>query len=182
MRFFFCAVLALALMPAAAPAQQVRETALAADALVYRRDDVVLGCGVRLTGGEPRRAVSTWIDVSFNVFRRGIALAQAIAYEIRRSDLEGDSQPARVPLQGAWLRTSDASPRLGENAERQETLVYALRLDDALALFEAVARSEPVTVGVKRWDERTDSVYSGRAEIADDARERLAACLGALAE
>ena len=60
---------------------------IAAEPLVYRIDGAVQGCGVRLTGGRASATGrSTWFDVSFNVFRRGIALSQAIAYEFVRSD------------------------------------------------------------------------------------------------
>jgi hypothetical protein len=155
----------------------------AAQSLVYNRDGAVQGCGVRLTGGAPSATgASTWFDVSFNVFRRGIALAQSIAYEIRRSAYQGDSRPARVAVQSTWLKVGDGSARLGENTERRETLVYTLVLDDALALFEAVASGRPVSVGIKRWGQPTASVYAGAPELTSETREQIAACLARLAE
>jgi hypothetical protein len=84
-------------------------------------------------------------------------------------------------LQSMWMKTADTGARLGENGERRDTLVYALRLEDAAALFQAVAQTDPITVGVKRWGERSDTVYSGRPHMPQDARERLAACLDAIA-
>ena len=150
--------------------------------LVHARDGAIHGCGVRLTGGEPGGAASGWFDVSFNVFRRGVALAQSIAYEIRRSTFDGDARPARVPVQTTWLKASRSSARLGENAERRETLVYALAMDDAIALFEALASGETLTVGLKRWDQRSASVYAGAPELAAEDRRTLQSCLDRLVE
>ena len=159
------------------------EVPVAADALVHARDGAVHGCGVRLTGGEPvAGGASAWFDVSFNVFRRGIALAQSIAYEIRHSGYEGDARPARVPVQSAWLKTPGGSARMGENLQRLDTLIYPLVLDDALALFRAVASGETLTLGIKRWDQRVASVYAGAPALSDDARRRIEACLARLAE
>jgi hypothetical protein len=164
-------------------AQDAREFGLAAQSLVYQRDGVVQGCGVRLTGGEPNAsAPSSWLDVSFNVFRRGVALAQAIAYEIGRSEYAGDSRPSSVPIQSTWLKPAEGKARLGENSERRESLVYPLGLDDALALFQAVAQNEPVIIGVKRWGQRTDSVYTGKAVLDSDTRARIGECLTSLLE
>jgi hypothetical protein len=126
--------------------------------------------------------VSSWFDVSFNLFRRGIAIAQSIAYEIRRSDLDGDSRPVTAPVESTWLRARDGPVRRGENLERKESLIYTILEDDALAVFEAVARGEIVTLGIKRWGEPADAVYSARAVLAGASRERIGTCLAALLE
>jgi hypothetical protein len=177
--FLFLICASLPALASAAAAQNAPP--ISADALVYARDGVVNGCGVRLTGGAPNASgPSTWFDVSVNVFRRDIAIAQAIAYEIRRSDFTGDSRPARVPLQSAWLRSADGKARLGENAERLDTLAYTLLTEDALALFDAIARGQPLSVGLKRWGDRVDSVYSGTPALADQTREQIGECLATL--
>src|SRR5689334_17319984 len=124
---------------------------LEAGPLVYARDGATQGCGVRLTGGEPGNAApSWWFDVSFAVFRDGIALAQSIAYEIRRSET-GESRPARVPVQSTWIAAGDRSARRGETAERRDTLVFRVGLDEAVSLFQAVAQGEPLRLGIRRW-------------------------------
>jgi hypothetical protein len=172
----------------AAPSQPARAQGapalpLAAQSLVYQRDGAVQGCGVRLTGGEPGASgPSAWFDVSFNVFRRGIALAQSIAYEIRRSGYSGESRPARVPVQSTWLKAADGRARLGENLERRDALVYTLVLDDALSLFEAVGSGRAVSIGIKRWGQATDSVYTGAPELTSETREQIAECLARLAQ
>ena len=152
-----------------------------AQPLTHVRDGEVQGCGLRLTGGEPGKQTSSWFDVSFNVFRRGLGLAQSIAYEIKRSDYEGDSRPAKVPVQSTWLRISDGATRLGENTEQRDALVYSLVMDDVLAVFEAVARGRAVTLGIKRWGQRVDAVYTGAPFLTDDSRSRMSACLADLA-
>ena len=152
-----------------------------AQPLMHMRDGTVQGCGLRLTGGQPGKQASSWFDVSFNVFRRGLGLAQSIAYEIRRSDYEGDSRPARVPVQSTWLKVSEGSARLGENTERLDTLVYTLVMDDVLALFEAVANGEAVTLGIRRWDQRVDAVYTGAPFLSSDSRHQMSECLAGLA-
>ncbi len=170
-----CAVAQVAIAQEALP--------LAADPLIYQREGVAVGCGVRLTGGEPNSVrPSIWFDVSFNVFRRGVAIAQAIGYEIRRSGFEGDSVPSRVPLQSAWLKAANGQAKLGENAQRVDTLVYTLLIDDALTLFEAVGQGQPLSLGIKRWGERVESVYSGTAALTDQSRQQIADCLDRLLE
>lgn len=153
---------------------------LEATALSHVRDAVVHGCGVRLTGGVPGTPVSSWFDVSFNVFRRSVGLVQSMAYEIRRSEYDGESRPDRVSVQSTWITASDAGGRLGENIERRDTLVYRVLVDDVLALFEAVATGRALTLGIRRWGEREDRVHSAIASLDTDSRRQVAACLGAL--
>jgi hypothetical protein len=154
------------------------EVPIDAQPLVHERGGAVQGCGARLTGGEAAQgASSAWFDVSFNVFRDGVALAQSYAYEFRRSEYDGEARPARVPVQSAWLRAPRGPTRLGENTERRDTLVYRLVLDDAVALFEALAVGETVTIGIKRWDQRSAAVYAGKPALSDEGRQRIADCL-----
>ena len=163
---------------AAAAAAGAGEMPIAAQPLVHARNGAVQGCGARLTGGESTPAGSSaWFDVSFNVFRSGHALVQSYAYEFRRSEYDGEARPAQVPLQSAWLKAPQGAARLGENSERRDTLIYSLVLDEALALFEALAAGEQVTVGIKRWDRRNASVYAGKPELTDEGRRRIAECL-----
>jgi hypothetical protein len=165
----------------AANAQGTRQLAMEALPVVHVRQGEVHGCGVRLTGGEPGKAASSWFDVSFNVFRRGPGLAQSIAYEIRRSEFEGDSRPAQVPVQSTWLQVAQGTARLGENTERRDTLVYTMVIDEVLALFEALAKGEPVTLGIKRWGQRADAVYSAAPLLSTDSRHQIGVCLADLA-
>lgn len=175
--------LVLALAAAAPGVAHAGEMPMAAQPLVYSRDGEVHGCGVRLTGGEAARAgPSAWFDVSFNVFRSGVALAQSYAYELRGSESEGDARPARVPVQSAWLKASPGVARLGENTERREALMYPIVLDEALALFTALAAGDTITVGIKRWGQRTASVYAGAPALADEGRQTIADCLSRLTE
>ena len=161
-----------------ATAASAGEMPIAAQALVHARGGAIQGCGARLTGGETAPgATSAWFDVSFNVFRGGYALAQSYAYEFRRSEYDGEARPARVPVQSAWLKAPQGSARLGENSERRDTLVYPLVFDDALALFQALAAGQPVTVGIKRWDRRAASVYAGTPALSEEGRQRIAECL-----
>ena len=153
------------------------EMPITAQALVHERDGAIHGCGARLTGGEaPATAPSAWFDVSFNVFRGGYALAQSYAYELRRSDYDGEARPARVAVQSAWLKAAHATARVGENSERRDALVYSLVLDDAVALFRALAAGEPVTVGIKRWDRRVAAVYAGTPALSAEGRQTIAEC------
>lgn len=181
----FLAVSASAAQPAASaavPAQQSAAPPIVMDAtpLTHMRDGVVHGCGVRLTGGLPGTPVSSWFDVSFNVFRRGVGLVQSLAYEFRRSEYDGESRPERVPVQSTWLTGSNTGARLGENIERRDTLVYRVLVDDVLALFEAVATGGTMTLGTRRWGEREDRVQSATASLDADARQKIASCLDAL--
>jgi len=160
-----------------AAAQPVKPLAIEARTLTHTGGGQVQGCGLRLTGGEARSPVSSWFDVSVNVFRHGIAIAQSIAYDMRRSDLGGDSQPATAPVESTWVRAGEGIARRGENMERGQSLIYTLVPDDVVEVFEAVARGKPVSVGIKRWGEPIDIVYSGSASMDDDSREHMSACL-----
>ena len=154
--------------------------ALDAQPLVYTRDGATQGCGVRLTGGEPGgEGPSAWFDFSFAVFRRGIALAQSIAYEIRRSET-GESRPALRPVQSTWIAAWEGRVRRGENDERRDTLVYRLVLDDAVALFQAVAHGQPLRLGIRPWGQRNESVYTGTTALTEESRTRIGECLAAL--
>lgn len=173
------AVLALCI-PAGAVAQQALP--MTADALIYERDGAVIGCGIRVTGGKPEpRSASSWFDVSVNVFRRGVALAQALAYEIPKSS-DGEGRAARVPIQSAWIKAGAGSAKLGENSERQDSLIYGLAFDEALALFDATGRGSPISVGIKRWGQRTATVQEGTATLNAESRQRIEGCVTRLAE
>lgn len=159
-------------------AQHGQTVPIHAEALTYDKDGVVQGCGVRLTGGEPAAGgASSWFDVSFSVFRRGIGLAQSIAYELRPSGYDGESRPARVPVQSTWVKAAEGSARLGENTERRDSLIYTLLLEDVLSLFEALASGQPLVLGIKRWGQLVDSVHTGAPVLTSDSRERVSACL-----
>lgn len=165
----------------AAPAAEVTASlAIEALPLAHMRDGQVQGCGLRFTGGEAQSPVSSWFDVSLNVFRQGIAIAQSIGYEIRRSEVEGDSRPTMAPVESTWLRAGGRTARRGENMERNGSLVYTLVPDDVVEVFEAVAKGEPVTLGIKRWGEPIDRVYTGRAVMDGESRHRIGACLAEL--
>lgn len=170
--FAFCAA-------ASAAAQGVPAIPIEAQPLTHTHEGRIQGCGVRLTGGAPDPAVSAWFDVSFNIFARGFGIAQSIAYEIRRSE-DGESTPGLVPVQSTWLRASEGSTRMGENTERRDTLVYTLLAEDVLVLFEAIANEQPLTLGIKRWGQRVDSVYTAIAVLSGDSRRRISACLSGL--
>jgi hypothetical protein len=165
---------------AAPAAQGPPSLAIEALPLTHMRDGQVQGCGLRFTGGEARSPVSSWFDVSLNVFRRGIAIAQSIAYEIRRSEVGGDSRPTIAPVESTWVRAGERIARRGENMERNGALVYTLVSDDVVEVFEAVAKGEPVTFGIKRWGEPTDIVYMGQAIMDAESRHQIGACLGEL--
>ena len=154
---------------------------LQAQPLTHARDGQVRGCGLRLTGGEAAKPVSSWFDVSFNVFDSGVGLAQSIAYELRRSEYDGESRPARVPVRSTWIKAAEGSTRRGENIERRETLIYTLLAEDVLALFEAVAEGRTITIGIRRWGELADSVHTGTPVLDEAARDDVSACLAHLA-
>lgn len=180
MKTFTALSLVLGLATLDAAAQSATAMPVAAHALTHAREGQVQGCGLRLTGGAAGRAASSWFDVSFNVFARGIGLAQSIAYELTRSEFDGEARPARVPVRSTWVQTAAESPRRGENLERRDTLIYTLLAEDVLALFEAAAESRSVTLGIRRWGEREDAVYRTKLELDEGVRSELHACLSRL--
>lgn len=165
---------------AAAAAEKPPATAIEAQPLTHVWEGAVQGCGLRLTGGEPATPASSWFDVSVNLFRRGVGLAQSIAYEIRPSELDGESRPALVPVRSTWVKTTQASARLGESIERGDTLIYTLLADDVLAVFEAVATGQPLMLGIRRWGEPMDTVYTGTPILSVDSRSEISTCLAGL--
>jgi len=176
------AVLIAMLLSAAcsAAAQPGKPLTIEARTLTHTRDGQVEGCGLRFTGGEARSPVSSWFDVSLNVFRHGVAIAQSLAYDMRRSERDGDSVPAIAPVESTWLRAGEGIARRGENPERTRSLIYTLVPDEAIDVFEAVAKGEPLSVGIKRWTEPSEAVYTGLASMDDEARQNMSACLAEL--
>ena len=86
-----------------------------------------------------------------------------------------------MPVQSTWLKAREGSATLGENAERTDSLVYPIPMEHALLLFEFLANGAPLTIGVKPWGQRTDSVYSGVPVLRQESRDRIAECLASLA-
>ena len=172
-----------ALWPAEAPAQAPKPLPLAGEALTHTRDGAVQGCGVRVTGGQAAaRAHSLWLDVSVNVYRQGVALVQAIAYEIQPPRYEPETRPERIAVQRAWIKPEDAagSTRLGETTEMRDALVYRVTLDDATAVFEALAAGRPLAIGIRGWGRPREAVVGGPVALSDDTRARIADCFSAL--
>ena len=167
----------------AANAQDAAEVSVATEALRYANGDTVQGCGVRLTGGQARaKAGSSWFDVSFNIYRRGIAIVQAIGYEILQPQFDTESRPERVAMQRAWLRvgTAGGTTRAGENAAVQDSVIYTVTLDEAGSLFAAVAKGERLVIGIKRWGQKQETVYAGSPNLDGETRRQIRACLEAL--
>ena len=175
--------LTMAAMSTAPPvsAENAFQLGIDASPLIYVRDGRVHGCGVRLTGGEVFAARSFWFDVSVNLFRHGIGLVQAIAFEIRPSIDTPEGRPVIAPLESAWVQVSEAGARRGENVERQKSLIYTVLLDDVLATFEAVAEGRAVKLGIKRWNQTADIVYTAAPALSADSRDGIGRCLAALA-
>jgi hypothetical protein len=71
---------------------------------------------------------------------------------------------------------------VAENPERSDTLIWRLLLDDAVALFQALASGDTITVGIKRWDQPIASVYAGTPALTDEDRRALAECLARLTQ
>ena len=156
---------------------------LGASALTHGQAAQIQGCGVRVTAGRAaQKSKSLWMDLSFNVYASGVALVQAIAYEMPPSTYEGEAKPRRLSVQRAWVKPRDESgtTRLGENTEARDTLIYALTLEDAIRLFGAVAAAEPLAIGMRPWGEPREWLFEGIAELPDGARAEIATCLAAL--
>jgi hypothetical protein len=156
---------------------------LAAAPLKYERAGKIEGCGVRVTGGSAApKTRSVWFDLSFNVYARGTAAVQAIAYTMAPSRYEQEARPERSSIQRAWVqpRGATGSTRLGENTEARDALAYAITFDEGLRLFEAVAMAQPVVVGLRAWGEPREWRFEGIAELSDAGRAEVAKCVGAL--
>ena len=176
---FACALFAAALAHGQTPVA----VPIGTSALTHTRGGAIEGCGVRLTGGQAAPSgASRWFDVSFNVFRRGIAIVQAIGYEMPAPPRNLDARPERVAVQRAWLKAeaAEGATRSGENVEARDSLVYAVTVDDAAALFGAVAERRRLLIGLRAWGRRSETVYVGDVELADEHRQSLATCLEAL--
>ena len=136
-----------------------------------------------MTGGQPRaKGGSSWFDVSFNVYRRDIAIVQAIGYQIPQPQYDTESRPERVAMQRAWLKVEAAGglTRLGENIAVRDSVIYTVTVDEAASLFAAVAKGQRLAVGMKRWGQAQETVYAGAPNLDDDTRRQVGACLEAL--
>ncbi len=138
---------------------------------------------MRLTGGRVNvKRASYWFDVSVNVYAAGHALVQAIEYSIDPPAFDVHTTPERAMLQSAWIRVdgSAANTRMGENRERQDSVIYVTGLEETRVLFEGLAHRQPIAIGIKRWSSREAAVYVGTPEFDEDERRALGSCLDAL--
>jgi hypothetical protein len=182
--------------PYLASSQNVVETGLDGQALVYMKDGAIDGCGVRVLvvdvpAAYDQASLITAYDVSFNLKPSGVAVVQARSTDATLSDYESGDKNRRkaVAPDKFWLKASGAratapvekmNGKMLPGADRG-TVVYVSDRDSVTALFAAHGARKPITMGVIRPGMRTERVFSGQINMSDSERKQVAACLDRLA-
>ena len=179
-----------------ASSQDVVETGLDGQALVYMKDGVIDGCGIRvlvvdLPAAYNQVSLITAYDVSFNLKPSGLAVVQARSTDATLSDYEsGDKNRRRaIAPEKFWLKASGARPTAPDKrmngtmlpGDDRGSVVYLSELDSVIALFTAHGARKPISMGVIRPGMRTERVFSGQINMSDSERKQVSSCLDELA-
>jgi hypothetical protein len=176
--------------------QDVVETGLDGQALVYMKDGAIDGCGVRVLvvdvpAAYDQASLITAYDVSFNLKPSGLAVVQARSIDATLSDYEsGDRNRRRaIAPEKFWFKASGAraTAPIGRMNGRmlpgddRGSVVYLSDFDSVIALFAAHGARKPISMGVVRPGMRAERVFSGQINMSDSERKQVAACLDRLA-
>jgi hypothetical protein len=182
--------------PLLASSQDVVETGLDGQALVYMKDGAIDGCGIRVLVVDVPAAYNqvsliTAYDVSFSVKPSGLAVVQARSTDATLSDYESGDKNRRkaVAPERFWFKASGASAtapiermngRMLPGADRG-SILYLSDRDPVVALFSAHGAHKPILMGVTRPGMRTERVFSGQINMSDSERKKVSSCLDELA-
>jgi hypothetical protein len=175
--------------------QDIVNTGLDGQALVYVKDGAIDGCGVRVLvvdvpAGYSQASLITAYDVSFGLKPSGVAVVQARSTDATLSDYESGDKSRRkaVAPDKFWLKASGAratAPIETMNGgmlagSDRGAMMYVSDLESVTALFAANGARKPISIGVMRPGMRTERVFSGRINMSDSDRRQVASCLNGL--
>jgi len=143
-RFPAAFLLACALcLSSIARAQNGPAVPIHAEPLTYESDGFVQGCGVRLTGGEPAvGGASSWFDVSFSVFRRGIGITEPLARGSSGKAMLAFMAPREIDAALAGIPGATAQAGMRAELAQIRTALHAVSESEIIA--GAVAIGAPV--------------------------------------
>lgn len=176
-----------AMFLASATAGTVEQAVIVAEPQMQVKDGAVEGCGMRLksmpidTTGLTSALV---IDMSFNIYRSGMALLKGGAVRIPLREASR-GQVSNAPIDSFWMKIQSSRPTKPLHghvmpAENPGYLLYGEALDEVVKLFDGLADRTPLTLGVRLKAEGIDRIYAGVAQLSDADRAQHAQCLGDL--
>jgi len=187
--------LALSLLAAATVgcSETVVEARLDGQPLVYLKDGIVDGCGVRVIVVElpsNRSAPITAYDASFNIKAPGRGIITAQTADATLADFESGKPERRkaIPPESFWFKalggkaTAPDDRTAGKMLAGDEagSVVYLSDVGPVMALFTSQAARKPIQMGVKRPGAAAEKIFSGTIEMSDGDRARIAACVAEL--
>lgn len=180
--------LCLVLMASSALAQAVFPSDIRGQPLMYMKDGIVEGCGVRflIIDIVPGRNVVPVYDMSFNLYRT-FAAVKAGSYDVHIDELRAGKPMGtekRVSLTTAWLKAANTPATTPLNGMHQSDdkgfFLYEADVERVTPLFLAVMRGESISVGARREKDKGDRIFAGPVKLDPAELEQLTQCAAEL--
>lgn len=169
-------------------AQNVATTEMTGQPLVYVREGVTRGCGVRLVGGRPLQDNKfQMFDASFNVWSDAPSMVKLSMYETTMERLNQGKQPTRYKLTGGWIKAKGseaaaAPPAKHVTGDDGYSILFTSAQSPVFALFFAQVRGEPIQIGIRRAGNDFEQIFAGPIQMTPDEQTQVANCLAELAK
>lgn len=166
----------LLLACAAAGAQSMVAVDSVGQVLVYGKNGVTEGCGIRAVGVIPSGKTPNikTFDVSANLWRSGDSLVSLIKLLGELTPFDGvraTGKASRAPLFNGWLKAAGRPPAapqekgFKESSTDKGSYLFPADLEGTFHFILAAEKGEPVQVGLS-WDGKTEWVYFGKIELS----------------
>ena len=164
-------------------AQVMIEAEMTGQPLLYSKNGVVEGCGVRVVGvitPMPGEKTFKTFDISANFWKSGAALVKMIGAEFPIANVT-PNQAQRKVLNNGWLKAEGKTPAapaddgFKASATDKGAYLFAVNFDSSADFVMAAAQNERVQVAVN-WDGKAEWIYSGTVKITQQEKIQLAQC------
>jgi hypothetical protein len=160
------------------------EVELVGQPLIYTKNGITYGCGVRAVGvvsfSPSQTAMVKSFDVSANFWVNGAAAVKMIGaltpYEGKNPGLE-----KRVPLFGGWLKAEGKNPAApgqgGFTAGSEKgSYLFPVELEGALDFILAATNDLPVQIAIA-WMKNVEWIYYGKIKLTPTERNLILRCI-----
>lgn len=165
-----------------ATAQNVIQTDIEVQPLLYVKEGATRGCGVRLFGGgdiRPGGGSAEWFDVSFNLHDIS-GTVKAVSYDVAAAPASKIKR-TNAAVQNAWIKVdgSDATkPATGiVRGEDKGSILYVVTMDQVLNLFKGILDGRSFMVAIRRSGQGRERIYAGVPKLTEPDAKQLLSCL-----
>lgn len=168
-----------------AHAQPVDVSDMTGQPLMYMKDGVVHGCGLRIMGGtEKADGEFRMFDVSLSVYAAGVTILKAVSYDVTPAEAKSNKPARRVNVVSAWVKAPNepATKPIGavRQSESEVALLYTTQVDALVAVLKAQSQGAPMNVGIRRLGESAERIQSGPIALSSEERKQLSQCISEL--